>query len=145
MSVFWVILVRIFPAFSHIWTEYEEIRRISPYSVRMRENAGKKRTKVTPNTDTFYTVIYFWYNQSGIHTLVLLHNIHIQTYAGLLNIWIVLILRIATISFSNIFVLQSMVLMSIWSSLFCCLPVLRQLMSLMFSIVLPHTALFINL
>ena len=26
---------------SRIWTEYGEIRRISPYSVRMRENAGK--------------------------------------------------------------------------------------------------------
>ena len=27
-----------------------------PYSVRMRENAGKMRTRVTPNTDTFYPV-----------------------------------------------------------------------------------------
>ena len=49
--VFGVILVRIFPAFSHIWTEYEKVRSISPYSVRMRENAGKMRTRVTPNTD----------------------------------------------------------------------------------------------
>ena len=44
------ILVRIFPAFSHIWTEY------GIYSVRMRENAGKMRTRITPNTDTFYAV-----------------------------------------------------------------------------------------
>ena len=50
------ILVRIFPAFSRIWTEYGEIRSISPYSVRMRENAGKMRTRITPNTDTFYAV-----------------------------------------------------------------------------------------
>ena len=40
-SVFGVILVRIFPAFSRIQTEYGEIRLISPYSVRMRGNAGK--------------------------------------------------------------------------------------------------------
>ena len=33
------------------------IRSISPYSVRMRENAGKVRTRITPNTDTFCTVI----------------------------------------------------------------------------------------
>ena len=26
---------------------------ISPYSVRMRENAGKTQTRITPNTDTF--------------------------------------------------------------------------------------------
>ena len=36
-----VILVHIFPAFSHIRSEYGEILRISPYSVRMRENPGK--------------------------------------------------------------------------------------------------------
>ena len=28
----------------------------APYSVRMRENAGKMRTRTTPNTDTFYAV-----------------------------------------------------------------------------------------
>ena len=38
MFVFGVILVRIFPTFSRIRTEYEEML---PYSVRMRENAGK--------------------------------------------------------------------------------------------------------
>ena len=43
-------------AFSHIRTEYGEILRISPYSVRMQENAGKMRTRITPNTDTFYAV-----------------------------------------------------------------------------------------
>ena len=41
MSVFGVILVRIFPAFSRIRIEYGEILRISQYSVRMQENAGK--------------------------------------------------------------------------------------------------------
>ena len=46
------------PHFSHIlpWTEYREIRTISPYSVRMRENAEKMRTRITPNTDTFCAV-----------------------------------------------------------------------------------------
>ena len=51
-SVFGVILVHIFPAFSRIRTEYGEI----PYSIRMRENAGKMRTRITPNTDSFYAV-----------------------------------------------------------------------------------------
>ena len=32
------------------------ILRISPYLVRMRENAGKMRTRITPNTDSFYGV-----------------------------------------------------------------------------------------
>ena len=41
VSLFGVILVRIFPAFSRIGTEYREIRSISPYSVRMRKNTGK--------------------------------------------------------------------------------------------------------
>ena len=31
----------IFPAFSRNLTEYGEMQSISPYSVRMRENAGK--------------------------------------------------------------------------------------------------------
>ena len=56
MSVFGVILVRIFPAFSRIRTEYGEILRIFLYSVQMRENAEKMRTRITPNTDTFYAV-----------------------------------------------------------------------------------------
>ena len=32
-------------AFSHIRTEYGEIRSISPYSVRMRENAGQNNSE----------------------------------------------------------------------------------------------------
>ena len=56
MSVFGVILVHIFPAFSRIRTDYGEILRISPYSVRMRQNVGKMGTRITPNTDTFYAV-----------------------------------------------------------------------------------------
>ena len=58
MSVFGVILVLIFPAFSLIRTEYREILRIYPYSDPMRENVGKMRTRITPNMDTFYAVIY---------------------------------------------------------------------------------------
>ena len=50
VSVFVVILVRIFPH-SHI------LLRISPFSVRMwKKNAGKIRTRITPDTDTFYGV-----------------------------------------------------------------------------------------
>ena len=56
VSLFVVILVHIFPAFSRVWTEYGEIYRISSYSERMRENAGKIQATITPNTDTFYVV-----------------------------------------------------------------------------------------
>ena len=42
--------------FARIWTEHGEILRISPYSVQMRENLGKMRTRITPNTDSFYPV-----------------------------------------------------------------------------------------
>ena len=57
-SVFGVILVRIFHAFSRIRTENGEILRTSPYSVQMRENAGKMRTRITSNTDAFYVVFH---------------------------------------------------------------------------------------
>ena len=40
MSVFGVILVRLFTKFSRIRIEYREILRISPYSVQVQENAG---------------------------------------------------------------------------------------------------------
>ena len=45
-GVFWSV-------FSSIWTEYGEIRSISPYSVRMRDNTDQK----TPNMDTFHAVL----------------------------------------------------------------------------------------
>ena len=61
MFVFGVIIVRIFPTFSRIRTDCIFphscwIRRDTPYSVQMRGNAGKMRTRITPNTDTFYAV-----------------------------------------------------------------------------------------
>ena len=42
-----------FSCISRIRTEYGEI---SPYSVRMRKNAGKMLTRITPNKDAFYAV-----------------------------------------------------------------------------------------
>ena len=42
----------IWSVISRIRSEYGEIRRISLYSVRMREI----RTRITPNTDTFHAV-----------------------------------------------------------------------------------------
>ena len=38
-SFFWSV-------FSCIWTEYEEILRISPYLVRMQENADQKKLRI---------------------------------------------------------------------------------------------------
>ena len=49
-----VILVRIFPAFSRIRTEYGEIPHLSVFI----PNAGKMRIRITPNTDTFHAVYY---------------------------------------------------------------------------------------
>ena len=54
LSIFGVILVRIFPPFSRIRAEYGEILPIFLYSVQMSENVGKVPTRITPNTDTFY-------------------------------------------------------------------------------------------
>ena len=44
-------------AFFRIRSRYGEIRSIFLYSVQMRENAGKIRTRIMLNTDTFYAVI----------------------------------------------------------------------------------------
>ena len=51
-ELFWSSL---FPHFPHL----DWIRSISPYSVRMRENAGKMRIRVTLNTDSFYAVLFY--------------------------------------------------------------------------------------
>ena len=56
MSIFGVILVRIFPTFSRIQTEYGEIRSINEVSLRIQFECAKMRTRITPNTDTFYAV-----------------------------------------------------------------------------------------
>ena len=49
---------KVFPAFSSIWIEYREKLSISPYSVRIRENTGKMRTRITPNMDTLYLSVF---------------------------------------------------------------------------------------
>ena len=46
------------PHFSRIVIEYGEILRISPYSIPMRENAGKMQTRITLNKDNFYAVTF---------------------------------------------------------------------------------------
>ena len=43
------------PHFSRIFPHSDWIR--SPYSVRMRENLGKMRTRLTPNMDSLYAVL----------------------------------------------------------------------------------------
>ena len=57
-------------AFPSIRNEYGEIRSISPYSVWMRENAGKMLTRITPNMDTFYTVVVFTWETIGIKEIL---------------------------------------------------------------------------
>ena len=49
---------KVFPAFSSIRIEYREKLRISPHSVRIRENTGKMRTRITPNTDTLCLSVF---------------------------------------------------------------------------------------
>ena len=46
------------PHFSCIFS-HSEWMSIYPYSVQMRENAGKMRTRITPNTDSFHAVHRF--------------------------------------------------------------------------------------
>ena len=65
MFVFGIILVHIFPVFFRIRTEFGEILRISLYSVPMRENAGKMRTRITPNKDTFCAVLIWNINNES--------------------------------------------------------------------------------
>ena len=94
MSVFGGIMVHIFSAFSRIRTEFGQILRISPYSVRTRESAGKMRTRITSNTDTFYVVtvsnrkIWFfkrhiWYSDFSIF----IANITIGVFATNFNLF----------------------------------------------------------
>ena len=54
----------------HIWNySGPYFSRIFLYSLRMRENAGKMRTRITPNTDTFYAEwISLFSNSSRIST-----------------------------------------------------------------------------
>ena len=54
-SYFWSV-------FSHIRTEYGEIRRISPYSVRMRENTDQKQLLIW----TLFTQLIYKVKLSGI-------------------------------------------------------------------------------
>ena len=51
------------PHFSRIFAHSNWI--VSPYSVRMRENAGKMRTRIISNTDTFYAVLTLVENRSN--------------------------------------------------------------------------------
>ena len=126
MSVFGVILVGIFHAFSRIRTEYGEIRSIRSitpktdtfylewftlkysffffylmwftlkyskyYSVQMRENAGKMRTRITSNTDTFYAVWKSIRSKSSY-----LVRIQEKMYQKKLCIWIVFTQLIAQV------------------------------------------------
>ena len=62
-----------------------EILRISPYSVRMWENAGKMRTRVTPNTDTFYATNAFRGSQNC-------KNKHVEKLKVLHHIWLAITL-----------------------------------------------------
>ena len=49
-ELFWSAFFPHFPAFGL------NAERYAPYSIRMWENAGKMRTRITPNTDSFYVV-----------------------------------------------------------------------------------------
>ena len=48
------------PHFSRVFPHSDWIRRDT--SIRMRENPGKMRTRITPNTNSFYAVRYLSYN-----------------------------------------------------------------------------------
>ena len=48
-ELFWSAFFQHFPAFGLI---------LSPYSVRMPENAGKMQTRITPKMDSFYAAYF---------------------------------------------------------------------------------------
>ena len=48
-ELFWSTFFPDFPALG--------LNTISPYSIRMRENSGKMRSRIIPNTDSFYAVL----------------------------------------------------------------------------------------
>ena len=56
VSIFGVTLVHVFPHFPAFGVNTERYW-VSPYSVWLPENAGKMRTRITPDTDTFYEVL----------------------------------------------------------------------------------------
>ena len=62
-SFFWSV-------FSHIWTEYAEVRSISPYSVRMRENTDQKKLRIwtlfTQWMRNKASVVFYEYREIGI-------------------------------------------------------------------------------
>ena len=80
MSVFGVILFSIFPAFSHIRTEYREYLSI------IRPNVGKMRTRITRNTGTFYAVIQASLNLSMMSTSSCNHYISWSYPSCLMNV-----------------------------------------------------------
>ena len=100
----WVKCVRIrscsgphFSCIFRIWTEYGEIRSISPYLVQMWENEEKMRTRITCNTDTFYAVfmssnslIYTFFYTEIIYLEILLFKIQINLSAStdLHSLWV---------------------------------------------------------
>ena len=61
-----------------------EILRISPYSVQMRENVGKMRTRITPNTNTFYAVSVN--QQSEMLYILFLLNAQVGVYQKILKV-----------------------------------------------------------
>ena len=80
VSVFGVILLGIFPAFSHIRAEYGE------YLSVFRPNVGKMRTRITPNTGTFYAVIQASLNLSMMSTSSCNHYINWSYPSCLMNV-----------------------------------------------------------
>ena len=64
------------PHFSRIFPHSDWIRRdtISPYSVQMRENAGKMRTRITPNTDSFLRSLYMNIVCISSHDVIISHQ-----------------------------------------------------------------------
>ena len=55
---------------------------ISLYSVRMRENPGKMRTRITPNTDSFYAV-----KETRIKKLKVLNYTPLTLHGSINQIW----------------------------------------------------------
>ena len=62
-------------ALSRIRTEYGEIRRISSYLIQMRKI---KRTRITPNTDTFHALIFKFVKKNWQFFLTILKSVSLS-------------------------------------------------------------------
>ena len=63
-----------------IWTEYREIRRISPYSVRIRENTYQKKLRIWTLFTQWLRMLYtFFFCSQHLHYTFNFYSIYLNS------------------------------------------------------------------